>query len=111
MSKERVTSPIGWTQAVLEDADGATIVDAQWALFKTSIIFRYESHSYELRREGWGALHYLYRDGGARVGGFDQRPGYPTKWLIKFADELPLAVNVFVLWLVAVTWSMQDATP
>jgi hypothetical protein len=45
------------------------------------------------------------------VGGFDQRPGYPTKWLIKFADELPLAVNVFVLWLVAVTWSMQDATP
>jgi hypothetical protein len=101
----------GWTEAVLEDVNYETIVVARWSVFKPAIVFKYEGHHYELRREGWGHLHYLYRDGYKRVGGFDQRFGFPTKWLIKLSDDLSLAVNVFVLWLVAVNWSRLDASP
>ena len=89
----------------MEDANDETFVAARWSKFKPAMVFKYQGHHYELRREGWGDLHYLYRDGYKRVGSFDQRFGFPAKWLIRLPDDLPLAVSVFALWLVTVNWS------
>ncbi len=98
-----------WNEAVLEDAEGANILVVRWALLKPTMRFEYRGSNYELSKEGWGYLHYLYRNDSIRIGGFDQRGRYPTKWLVKFADELPLVVNVFLLRLVAGRWRVADA--
>jgi hypothetical protein len=99
-----------WNEAVLEDAEGANILVVRWALLKPAMRFEYQGCNYELSKEGWGYLHYLYRNGSTKIGGFDQRGRYPTKWLVRFADDLPLAINVFLLWLVAGRWRAADTT-
>jgi hypothetical protein len=95
-----------WKQAVLERADGAKMITAHCSGFwnwSASLDFR--GRRYELRKNGWPALYHLFRDNRVAIGGFDRQI---MEWLVDLPAELPLEINVFVLWLVVMRWRKHD---
>lgn len=96
-------------EAVLERDDGAVVVQLRnpsaWAV---SLSFEYGGRTYDLcgepMRTTTRSTFCVYRDDGVCVAEFDPTPAYPKTMQVRFAQQLPLEINVFLFWLAWASW-------
>ena len=80
---------------------------------KPSALYRsfqveYRGKQYTLEAKTVWSKKFVLSEGGVRVGAVYPERALTRKAVVDFPDEIPLAVKVFMFWLVMILWNRSD---
>ncbi len=89
--------------------NGATLAYAQKpGVFRNSIGLMYQGKQYTLKKESAFRRSFVLSDQGREVGSVRPAGLFTRKANVSLPEELPLPVQIFVIWLVLVLWKHQQ---
>ena len=100
--------PKGWRgkEFVLEAEDARVLTVAEkTSAWSNRFVFEHGGNRYELEKESvWGGTFLIRREGVGRVGSVRSEGVFKREWMVDLAEEMPLEVRVFIMWLVILLW-------
>lgn len=78
------------------------------ALYR-SFLVEHDGKKYTLEAKSAWSRNFILSEGGAQVGSVHSEGALSRKAVADFPEQIPLAVRIFMLWLVMVLWKRSDS--
>ena len=87
---------------VLETEDGRVVAVAERpSVWRNHFVLEYGSKRYELTKKSVrGGAYVLLGDGGSPIGSVRGKGFFKREWTVDLPEELPLEVEMFIMWLI-----------